>query len=384
MFYLTAILFIGLNLAQLIFKQLNIWAATGFWVQICLAVMFSWSFFEKPKYHLKRNIPLGLLHLWVLVGVALICYKFQVKGKNAVHFLSYFNFFCVLMFYRYIQQYLDRVKIEIILEVMRYVVIANLLISVLQIFNLGEFLRLEKAPGVEFSFCVGFLGNGTHLSGFLGMCTPLFFWKMRREDVGALILMLLVMLHTGTAINDPSISGYAITGVLFCYFFKNKPKVIIPVLMVLCFGGIMFFHKIPIKFFLPQGRVVVWKAYWDKVFIIKPLFGHGVGTVHQIWHKVYPPQFIEGFWYFIVDKVHLEYFHFAVELGIIGLILIINLIRGFFHNTAHDKTELTLKTIVLGFLLSCCFNFPAHLWMPSIFVTFAYAGYIQLKDCNEW
>ncbi|MBU2062702.1 MAG: hypothetical protein KKH44_12755, partial [Bacteroidetes bacterium] len=67
-------------------------------------------------------------------------------------------------------------------------------------------------------------------------------------------------------------------------------------------------------------------------------------------------------------------------IGIIGLVLIFNVIKEFFDFKKEDNTVLILQAIVLGFLISCLFNFPAHLWLPSTYAMFAYASLNAIKN----
>jgi len=80
--------------------------------------------------------------------------------------------------------------------------------------------------------------------------------------------------------------------------------------------------------------------------------------------------------------VHMEYLQYAVEAGLIGLVLIMNVINSFFNKVATNKTELCLKACVLGFLVSCCFNYPTRLWLPALWAMFFYSAF-QRKD-TQW
>src|SRR3990167_9867154 len=153
---------------------------------------FAGSFIEKSKQRLISNWPLGCLILWVGLQTAYICWQSQIQGRYDVkHFFPYFNFICLLFLYQMIVQYLDKVKIEKILVSMKYVVIVTLFMCVLQKFGLSQFFDLlkDRPENIGKGFqslnnpVVGFLGNVTHLSGFLGSTIPLFLWKSKREDL---------------------------------------------------------------------------------------------------------------------------------------------------------------------------------------------------------
>ena len=368
MFILFCILIIGIHLSPILFRSLDIWHAQGVWVQGMIAILLAWSFFEKPKYLIKKNIPLGLLFLWMSVNTGVICYLGQVNGYyDTAHFFPYFNFLCLLLLYRLITSHITFKQIEKILYILKYTVIFTLFVSTLQVFNLSQFFRIiDPTHSHHNNIVTGMLGNGTHLSGFLGMCAPLFFYKMKRIDKLSLVLLGLILLHTGTTIGDPSISGFIIVPLLFLYYYKDKFHVIWPILAMGLFIALWVYPNIPEQFFSFQGRPPLWKAYWP-VYKLLPVTGAGLGTVGMVRKYVFPT----------ATHLHLEYFEIALDLGLIGLVLVFNCIYEFLRTTAKDKLQLTLKTIVIGFLLSCSFNFPAHLWLPSTYAMIAYAGYMK-------
>ncbi len=372
MFYAIMVYLLGISFAPLPFFKVDIWHAQGFWAQAGLAVLFSWTFFEKAKRRSKPNIPLGLLHLWIAASTALFCFvALQSNKYDTAHFWPYFNFLCILVLYNILTSYLTRKRIEKILVGMKYVIITTLVVSGLQILGLSQIFSLISTHHTHNNVVTGFIGNGTHLSGFLACCSPIFFWKMKRIDILSLVLMVLVLLHTGTTIGDPSISGFVILPFLFFYFYKGNYKAFIFLSLLVCLF-IVVLPYIPKLFFMPQGRINVWKAYWP-FFKQYSVTGVGLGTVNLLHNQIYKPLFGE------VRHLHLEYFQFAFELGLIGLALILNLIHSFIKKVAEDKLQLVLKAMVIGFLLSCLFNFPAHLWLPAVWTIFAYAGFLTIR-----
>jgi hypothetical protein len=76
---------------------------------------------------------------------------------------------------------------------------------------------------------------------------------------------------------------------------------------------------------------------------------------------------------------HMEYVQFLLEIGFIGLILIIAFIKKFLEIQSTSILMFAVKLIFIGFLISCCFNYPAHLWMTSVYACFAYAAFMVLK-----
>jgi len=93
MYYILTFLICGISFAPLIIKKPDIWHAQGIFVQACLLVAFSWSFFENKNKVLVKNYPLGILNLWIGGHIAYICWLGQKIGIYDVkHFFPYFNF----------------------------------------------------------------------------------------------------------------------------------------------------------------------------------------------------------------------------------------------------------------------------------------------------
>jgi len=377
MFYILFILLIGVNFSPFLFPKLDIWHAQGFWAQICLFVAFSCLFFEKPLRR-SMNVPLGLLHVWIAASTAFFCYTAQVNGiYDTAHFFPYFNFLCLLILYKCITDYLNRKQIIFILNALRYVIVANLIICVLQMYNLSQFFKMINFPVPEHgldknhipSIVSGFIGNGTHLSGLLASCSPLFFWKFNREDKLILVLIFLVLTQTGTMMGDPAISGFIIFIFLCIYYFRPKPVFFLVTGVV---GILLLFtlkDYLPKEFFWPQGRLKLWE-YYGGLFTQYSVTGTGLGSINMMYLNTPFPK---------ARHLHMEFFQYTFELGIIGGILIINLVLEFFKQISKNRLEYTLKALVIGFLISCCFTYPAHLWMPSVFVIFFYAAFQALN-----
>uniref|UniRef100_A0A6M3KGP4 Putative O-antigen ligase n=1 Tax=viral metagenome TaxID=1070528 RepID=A0A6M3KGP4_9ZZZZ len=253
---------------------------------------------------------------------------------------------------------------------------------VLQFFDIAQFFQFINSSDPQFprywnNLVTGFIGNGTHLSGFLGMCVPLLFLRWKRENLFILILILLILTQTGTNKNDPSASGFAIIICISYYYlyFKNRKAFWWSTLAGLISVSVLFCVLKEttwfIKFIRPTGRMEIWSYYWP-LFKKYTITGTGLGTVNQI--------FKQGIGAPNTRHLHLEYYHFALETGIIGLVLIGNLFKEFFSVKDSGNTTIVLKAIILGFLLNCLFNFPAHLWLPSVYALFAYAGVYTIEN----
>ncbi len=376
MYYLIAFLLVGTSFAPLLFQTVSMWQAQGFFVAIMIGLCFSATLFEKPKYY-SRNTPLSLLHAWLVISTAIIWYASMKIGEyNIVAFFAYFNFLCLLMMYHFITQYLDRVKVEKILDWMRLVVIVTMFVTVLQIFDLSQFFKLDielypETAEINHSFnnlAIGFMGNGTLLSSFLAITTPLFLRKITRENVLCLLLMIVLFFHTGTTLGDPSVSGFIIMSILLGLFCWHKKCLI---QFSLCLTAIlaiayMFFDTGNIKDFISFKSRGNWIAYYYDFFKNgdREILGYGLGTILRMRDGT---PFPSARW------LHFEYFQFLLELGIIGLVLVVNLIRSFLTTRIMCHTQFILKLAIIGFLISCFINPMAHLWLSTTWVMAFYA-----------
>lgn len=243
-------------------------------------------------------------------------------------------------------------------------------LCVLQYFGYAQFFRMLFDDIYHTNPVVGFLGNGTHLSGFLASTIPIFLFRGKREDYLALALMGCVMCTTGTTLNDPAISGFIVAIVVWLFFFKNNLKVLIPSVLVLGGIGVIAYLNLPKQFFCGMGRLKIWHEY---LVLAKPMAitGSGLGSVQILSKFSGVPT---------AKHLHNEYIQFTFEMGLIGGVLLLNLVKKFFEDKAGNRLQLCLKTMVVGFLVSSCFNYPAHLWLPVTWAIFAYGSLHCLKN----
>ena len=82
-------------------------------------------------------------------------------------------------------------------------------------------------------------------------------------------------------------------------------------------------------------------------------------------------------------QLHLEPLQFLFELGFIGFMFICYLVKDFLNIHSEDRLQLVLKTLCVGYLLSCLFNFPVHLWLPTSLAIFAYSAFHVLKEAKD-
>ena len=402
---LIFILIIGISFAQIPMSinqyppAIDIWQAQGLFITWIASLLFLVAFVVNPKNKPRRNIPLMCFCFWIFMksffhlyfwmknmnhimlwnlltvkeipneAIRFVILKCIEGVKQVIQMSVVVNLTVILVIYRTITQYLSKNDIVLSLKFMRGVVLAMMFMCILQKFNLSQIYRLaDTQSNWHNNIVTGFIGNGTHLSGLLAMCLPLFLWKNSREDILAMILMFILLFSCGTTMNDPSISGFIITMVILLNFYKTKwwIKTLVFIGMIVSLFSVYY---LPYQFFNDNGRLSEFKVLWDELFLKAPLVGHGASSF-QLYMMQSTNVILK-----VMSHVHLEYYQIAIEFGIVGLVLFVWMIQDFFNRKANDRLALVLKSIVLGYLVSGLFNFPFHLWLPSTFVLIAYGGY---------
>ena len=119
-------------------------------------------------------------------------------------------------------------------------------------------------------------------------------------------------------------------------------------------------------FAFDNGRIQIWKDYFP-IFKAKPITGWGMGIVNVLAQE---PKFLT--W----RHLHLEYYHLAVELGLIGLSFVVWGIIDYyrrFMRSVKDELSVISASIFLAFCLASLFGYPAHLWVLAILGITAYS-----------
>ena len=300
----------------------------------------------------------------------------------------FMNILSMAILYQVIIGYITKYEILKIIQILKWTITVTLLVCVLQNFNLGQFFELIwRDSNVEnFSIIfnnpvVGFIGQPTHLAGFLAMCAPLFLYKSKRIDLLCLVLMLVILSFlTGSTRNNIAISGIVVfLFSTFFYIFKTNKKLLFPFSMILLLFIICFYFiadpSTITTLFNDQGRYSVWGYYLSKIQE-SSWIGHSLGDIYYTFQNSPFPRAMH---------IHNEFIQITYELGIIGLLGFLFIIDHLMR--VKDTPEIILfKSIIVGFLTSCLFTYPIHLWLPASYAVFFYSSIYALENervCNE-
>ena len=358
--YLILALLCGLPFGNFIFNKLNIWLAQGMFFQAGMLLLFCWSFFENPKRINKQNYPLGAFTLWAGIITVFYWYITLITHKQyaTIIFFPFFNFLCFLLFYKLTTSYLTKKDVERILFGISISVSIVILYCLLQHFNLDQFyvgLGMPKGQ-IGNDTIVGTIGNTHHLAGYLAICSPLFF-KKGWFSITSLILLWVIIILTASA------TGLVVSiGVLsFWLFFKKKHISLLIVLGLCVLIAYLYRERLPV-FFQSSYRLEAWKMLFEK-FRERPVTGFGMGILNAWRLNLGSRGGPETIW----NHAHFEYFQIAIELGVIGLGIVIWGIIDYFKRLMSNITDLNIQlaSIFFGFIILCFTSYPCHLWLPA-------------------
>lgn len=366
--YIFLVLLCGLPWAYLIFNKTDVWHAQGHYFQLGILVLLAYSFFEKSRQIKIRNIPLGIFTLWAGLVTAFYWYVTLANtGKYAILiFLPFFNFLCFLLFYKFSIEYLKEKDIERILKGLAISVSIVLGYCILQKLHLDQFYTPLGSGGSNArDSLVGTIGNSTHLAGYLAICQPLFFRRGWYNYLALIVLWIIIAL-TGSA------SGVIVgVGVVLFYLVFKKKYYQTCIIVGICGLLLFIFRQQLTGFFSFNHRLEFWQALFEK-FKQQPITGQGLGILNA-W-KIKP---LTSTW----RHAHLEYYQLAVELGVIGLGILLWGIFDYFKRFWKFRTDLTIRlaSIFLGIVLLGLFSFPIHLWLLSSMAMLSYSWLYVLK-----
>ena len=363
-------------LFQRIYPGLNIWQQQQQFVQIGIIILFSCSFVFKPNIVKVKNLPLAILVGYV--GLRTFENWWVAAMMKGIPFpsLYFLNFLYLIIFYKLCVQYLNKKSITLILKWLSYSVLGIVFLCILEKFGLSQFIK--ELPGVYHPktkmFVTGVLGNPTLLSAYLGMCLPLFFGRKFFNIFSVILIWIILLFWTGQT-SEVSTTGIAVGLAVSGYYLYHTNKKVFYILLGCFLASLIFFYgKIDKTLFSLTGRMVVWEKYFE---LSKDtfLFGKGLGSVEIL--SVILGKFGEYRW----DHLHNEFLEFGFKLGLVGLIAILYaIVKHFKVKLKFDKDVLVLKTLFVGFLVSCLSVYSAHLWAFTPLVMFSYVSIYCIRN----
>lgn len=372
MLYLLSIFYIGLCLAPLFLIKFNIWIAQGYFSYIMISIMTAYSFWKEPTYKFTNKFITVFL-IWCIFNVALYSYLGGFNVNNITQLLIFFNILFSIFVAKYIYEYLNSSQLNTLMNVFRWIIMATLILCVLQIFGLSQFYALFNPKG-QFANnpCVGFIGQPTHLGGLLGMYIPILLLSNKRLDYLSLgLLSLILLFFTGSTKGDIALSGIvvAIASSAYYFFFTNRKAFWIGLCALPLILGAWYFSVSDYtrwSMFSDNGRIKYLQYFWG-LFHSAPILGAGLGVINFIRDLI--PEHMKGLYH-----IHLEFFQIAFELGVIGLGLFLLIVDNYFRIAQKHKEVVAMKACVFGFLVSCLFAYPMHIWFISMTGVFFYAA----------
>ncbi len=358
------ILIFGVSFANFLFYKVDLWHAQATWVQLGIIVLYFLHLFKKSK-------PLACLFLWASILTSFYWFTtFQTTKRYPIGLLlPYFNFLCIVILFDIITKYVKRETYEKAIKYLPICLGIVLVYAILQKLNLDQFYNYFCNTVVAFKYdsVVGTIANPMHFSHYICILLPcLFLLKEPLNKLGILFALIIILL-TGSA------SGLFIALLIILFysiFFKifNRKEMLLcslaVILLIICkyktFFGILH------NYTFDSGRFAIWKEYIP-IFQKKPITGWGFGIVNA-----YASKMSQIGW----RHLHNEYYHFAVELGLIGLGLILWGIWDYFKRFSiivKDKTNVVMVSMFLAFCLTSLFGYPSHLYMLALFGLISYS-----------
>ena len=355
------VLFCGLPFANFFLQKVDIWHSQGYFFQFGALVLYCLHIFRKNK-------ELSIFLFWS--GLTTFCWfiSFQIRNNQyaAKLFFPFFNLLCMVIFYDLLTKYLDK---KIAFKLFKTISIVTLIVMIYCIFQILNLDQFYKPSGSETKKeIVGIIGNPMHLAHYLAISIPFFFALKPIYAKTLVSLALLVIFFTG------SVSGIAvaISIIAYCLYFKRIFKVKELILTGLIGSNLLVWkfhnlHNLIKDFTFSSGRINLWKFFYP-MFQKQCYTGWGLGIVNEV-AKV--PQ--AAGW----RHLHFELYHFGIELGLIGVGIIIWGIIAYykkFIRSQKDDTAIISVGVFTAFFLCSFFGFPAHLWLLSSLGMFGYAG----------
>ena len=317
-------------------------------------------FFLNGAKYVYRNKWLALLSAWVFYSIFcnfLLPFCLEWVGKGRVlntACLEQTIFFILGLFVSYIAlSYFDK---EDYLRIAKALCLSSSLIAcwaILQYIGLDPFGKIAVYRcGNQVSAC---LDNPNIVGNYLSLCLPLYLIFNERKYLLGLLLTVLGILATRS---NFSLFLSSFSMLLFCFIYFRRNKIIVASLSVLSAIGIWLMFAVDLlKLKVVAGPL---SGRWDcwKVALThlrdNPLFGQGLG-IWKTWAVHFGIRGSETWWM----SVHNDWLEKAIELGLIGIVLIglvvVNSIRNFRFT---EKLNYAYFCMFISFLIMMGFSFP--------------------------
>ena len=361
--------------ANFIFRDMNLWLAQGHFTQLSVLAMFACSFFIKPNCQKVKNIPLALLVFWV--GAQTLHFSAIAAKQNgySLAMLSFFNFICLIIFYRMCVRYLNKEDVKRILKYVSFSVIGMLFFVVLQKYQLSQYTKEMPGtwhPDKSKVFIAGLIGHPTQLAAYLGMCLPLFYRKKLIYILAAVLSWIIIFFWTGMSYTI-SASGVVIGLLVTAYYlFKTNKKLLVALIILLSISAPFALKGSHRDFLSSSGRIAVWEKYFNESKD-KFLTGRGLGIIRIMSRESKSRVRME--------HAHNEFIHYHFELGFIGLLAILFVIFEWFKlKIKESQTVIIIKSVFVGFLLNAMIIYPSHVWVVAGLAMFLYASLYVIKN----
>jgi hypothetical protein len=265
----------------------------------------------------------------------------------------------VLFYYAAVNTWTPRF-VQILFIWLRRVLIVLMGYCLLQLVNLDQFYKqLDNQQSAD--VLVGTVGNSSQLAAQLSFGLPILLEDERLRFRLASLLCVALILFTG------SLAAYLGTAAVLLAWSFRYSKRLFGIGMIILASGIAYLCWHP-ALLDNNGRWEAWSAFY-KFFKFKPILGFGPGFIYHNSNSMTAASPI-----FQWRHVHNEYFQVAIELGVIGLGILLWMLKDAFGRVFRTRQTFFLGLILLSFCLNSLLNFPAHIWQLSMFGLIAYCG----------
>lgn len=324
---------------------------TLYFVDLLLLLLIILNFKKVLNYLIKHYKPLSVFLIFILINIL-----FSVSPLNSLFWWLRVNFYLlVFIVLRLRKLKLEDIKKPLIIGT-SFIVLIELLQVIFQsslggpLYFLGERMYSQTTPGIgrfnlfglEVLRPMGTFSHPNSLAGYLLIVFYLFSQKNIKPWYKTIPFLGILLTISKTAIFT-----------LALLIFNFKPETIIIFSLIFTLAQPLI-QKFPIYWQSLSDRLFFY-SYLDKIFLINPLTGVGLGNFIPALGKFLPGSYITPA---KLQPIHNIYFLFISELGILGTILAI-------ASTVKNKVyELINRPQVIGLLAIVLFTgaFDHYIW----------------------